>query len=940
MNERTTKGPLIGVSLVMGVGLVVLLLWMARADVTGDPVPIARAADPAKLTLGASDVYCVALEGGGPYSGCDQVFTGVQSAVDAASGGEIIKIAAGVYTGVQSRPAPPGYLFPPPSGLIAQVAYVDKAVAMQGGYTITNGFADPPDATANPTTLDAQGQGRAIFIAGDVRLTVEGLRITGGDADGLGGYMLGDAGGGVYVLSTTATISNNRMFGNSAGNGGGLFLYHSDATVVSNTVTYNTASSRGGGLGLLGSDATIDGNMITDNIAASGGGLGLHWSDATVVGNTVTSNTAQYLGGGLSLERSDATLSGNTIVANTSQRDGGGLTLSSCSAMLTGNTIASNVAFEACGGLCVDGGDATLSGNTISNNTAGTSGGGLRLRFGDATLTGNTIASNTAQCGGGLFLEEVDEVTFSGNMVVSNTAAASSGGGLFVDDGRKITSNGDTFTANTAHWSGGGLYMGNDTRATFTKITVISNTAAASGGGLVLGEDTYVTLRQSTVASNTAAASGGGLLVVDNYDATLIDNIIIGNQADTAGGGLYACFWSIVTLDGNVVLSNTARYGGGLYLQESQATLTNNIVADNQAGVAGSGLYVDDSSLELLHTTIARNGGGDGSALLVTDTGWPDSTVAMTNTILVGHTVGVTVTAGNTVTLQATLWGTGTWANTVDWGGAGAVLTGTPAYNYWEAPAFADPDAGDYHIRSGSAAIDAGVDAGIYDDMDGQGRPHYGGCDLGADEWWSLVVTKAATPTVAEPGDVVAYTLTLTNTTDAAIVVRLTDTLPAQVSYLGPLTYSNGSGGHSSGVVTWTGTVLTGTPTSLAWTAQIAFDTPYSTTISNTATVSDTYGLFQTDPTLILVPPRRFYFPLMLRDFYPDESLSLRRARREEGRCVPTPRVERLLTRRGNGQGVVSPPLAHWPHPGQRSLISCPLSGHRNIIQGGTTSET
>jgi hypothetical protein len=55
--------------------------------------------------------------------------------------------------------------------------------------------------------------------------------------------------------------------------------------------------------------------------------------------------------------------------------------------------------------------------------------------------------------------------------------------------------------------------------------------------------------------------------------------------------------------------------------------------------------------------------------------------VAVTNTILVSHTVGIRVTAGNTATLEATLWGSGPWANDTDWGGAGTVITGTLAHN-------------------------------------------------------------------------------------------------------------------------------------------------------------------------------------------------------------------------------------------------------------------
>ncbi len=104
----------------------------------------------------------------------------------------------------------------------------------------------------------------------------------------------------------------------------------------------------------------------------------------------------------------------------------------------------------------------------------------------------------------------------------------------------------------------------------------------------------------------------------------------------------------------------------------------------------------------------------------------------MTDTILVSHTVGISVTAGNTATLQATLWGSGAWANGSDWGGAGSITTGT--VNVWGDPAFVNPDAGDYHILPTSAAVDAGVHAGVTTDIDGDARPYGNGYDIGADE--------------------------------------------------------------------------------------------------------------------------------------------------------------------------------------------------------------
>jgi hypothetical protein len=154
------------------------------------------------------------------------------------------------------------------------------------------------------------------------------------------------------------------------------------------------------------------------------------------------------------------------------------------------------------------------------------------------------------------------------------------------------------------------------------------------------------------------------------------------------------------------------------------------IMADGKVFEEGV-LYWAISALHLVHTTIARNTDDDGSGDYSADL---DSTVALANTILVSHTVGITVAAGSTATLEATVWGAGAWANLSDWGGAGAILTGT--INLWGDSAFIDPSFGDFHIGRDSAAIDNGVDAGIRKDIDGHVRPALAGYDLDADEFW------------------------------------------------------------------------------------------------------------------------------------------------------------------------------------------------------------
>jgi hypothetical protein len=187
-------------------------------------------------------------------------------------------------------------------------------------------------------------------------------------------------------------------------------------------------------------------------------------------------------------------------------------------------------------------------------------------------------------------------------------------------------------------------------------------------------------------------------------------------------------------LTNNTINGNKAEEGGGLYINGgSDPTLTNNIIADNQATKTGSGFFIDRSSPRLLHTTIARNTGGDGRGIYATGTSDRPSTVYLTNTIIVSHTIGVY--AGGNVTLDSTaaLWGSGAWANGTDWAGPGTIITGT--VNVWGDPAFVDPDEQDYHIGPGSAALNQGVDAGVTTDIDRQPRP-YLAPDLGADEYW------------------------------------------------------------------------------------------------------------------------------------------------------------------------------------------------------------
>ncbi|MFN8597523.1 MAG: PKD domain-containing protein [Anaerolineae bacterium] len=398
-------------------------------------LPVASAA-AIQAPTAAGDTFCVAVIST-TYPGCTRVFTTVQAAVDAAAGFETIKVAQGTYTDLHSRPLPAGYV-----GLgstITQVVYIAKTVFIQGGYTTTNWTT--PDPIVHPTILNAQGQGRVMLIAGNITPTVTGLRLINGNATNLGGFdntvfappNAYDAGGGVYIISATATLSNSWVTNSTANNdislplslGGGVYLNDSPSVLYANTIATNTAQY-GGGVCVYLDAATLSYNLIQGNTASGGG-----------------------YGGGLYLESGTITVDHNTFASNTaSTGNGGGLAISSGTAAINENTFRSNTApdsFAGGGAVYMILGTVTFRNNVIADNQTGGFGPGVYVASSTADFWHNTLARNTGGDGSGVYLDNSGPSTaqLTNTILVSNTI------GVFADTGTTANLNATLFGGGT-----------------------------------------------------------------------------------------------------------------------------------------------------------------------------------------------------------------------------------------------------------------------------------------------------------------------------------------------------------------------------------------------------------------------------------------------------------------------------------------------------------
>jgi hypothetical protein len=398
------------------------------------------------------------------------------------------------------------------------------------------------------------------------------------------------------------------------------------------------------------------------------------------------------------------------------------------------------------GGIHSLGATPIIANNVISNNVAGPSdadgrayGGGIYLNNPDGTavITANQIISNVANAngqghGGGIYLSGASKAQVMNNVVLSNTAVLTGnrghGGGIALSSSPDVMMTGNEIAYNVTYrgptWQsndGGGVYCSSSHDLTFRDNVV----------------------RHNVVNKNATGGTGGGMQLWSCYRAKIAHNRFEGNassgQNSGSGGGLYTYAARDLTLEANRFVDNHAYRGGGLYLgHNTWFTMTNNVVAKNVGDREGGGIAFEARSDEpvtgtLVHNTFAANDRGSYKGRVAIHLNEPYVTLALTNNLIYSHTYGVYAVATSTVRLDRTLF----YAHSIsDTGGQGTITNTDPITG--QAPRLT----ADYHLWCESPAIDAGVDAGVSTDIDGDARPYDGDkdgtatMDIGADEFY------------------------------------------------------------------------------------------------------------------------------------------------------------------------------------------------------------
>ena len=517
-------------------------------------------------------------------------YSTIQSAVNAASNGDTIKVKPGTY--------------------VENVDTKGKNLTIKATGSSSN------------TSIDGKNGDHSVTVDQGETITLTGFTLTGGDA-------------GMEVRGSTVVASDIVVKDVSGGAPGGGFLVADGADLTISDCSVDGVSIQnsqyGGGFFIEESTASITDCSVTNNTAYQGGGFYIWDSTVSLTDVKVDGNTADWKGGGLRI-RENSEVTGTRLWAdNNSSGDlGGGINTDNSDITCTGCKVRWNHAGGSGGGMSI----------------SGDNGGGVVMNGSGTVINGNT----TDQAAGGIYSTQAD-LTLYGTMSNNRSKASSDtrGEGIYFTRGkltlRSLTMSGHASTEGGAVWVG----SGNGESLVVDQSTFSGNSATGDGGAIFTGAP--VTITDSTFDSNEAGSAGGAIFV-DEVDMTADRCSFTGNTATQQGGAINV-YKAGLTLRTSDLVGNEATNGGAVYFhgagdEGAKAVLNKNSfdsnVASNKGGAVNSnggkswnstnstysanspeGVHVTGATWVLVKNDTYRDNTGDGMVMSTISNGRTES---------------------------------------------------------------------------------------------------------------------------------------------------------------------------------------------------------------------------------------------------------------------------------------------------------------------------
>lgn len=588
-------------------------------------------------------------------SSWENAFTGLDDALEQASAGQQIWVAAGSYHPARKTGGNTDFHY---------------AFVMVQGVEIYGGFA----GNENPENFHLNQRNFGLnetFLSGiipselksmapavyhvirnqnnnlDSTAVLDGFTISNGAAIGSGR----DAkGGGIINVNSHPTLRNLTFINNMADTHGGAIFNENSHPHIINCTFDNNSAEWGGAISNDNSSPLITKSVFTYNQARGGGAIhnDKTLSHPTITESTFMGNEASDYGAAIfnfkaMAEISNCNFHDNTQTGSGTNFGGGAIFNYENSPVITNSNFTNNTAAEN-GGAIFNLGTASaqvfteISGSVFQGNEAIAGGALFNGRFAHVHVTASGFEENIASRSGGAIYNnrnntQIHHSTFINNMalgtgssvgggaIYNNTSASlegnaithskfennhahignARGGAIFnnLNPGH-FTMESSVFDGNTAQY-GGGIYnnAGNNNHADNSSVQITGtsfiNHTATYGAGIYNNRH-HVQITSARFSGNHATASnasGAGGGIYSYYGTPLIINsLFTGNKADNHGAAL-AGNQTEITLINTTISGNFAARGGAFAgITRASATIKNSIVTGNRATVDGNQLFL------------------------------------------------------------------------------------------------------------------------------------------------------------------------------------------------------------------------------------------------------------------------------------------------------------------------------------------------------------